>query len=153
MKQTAIEIRHIDESLVGPLAAFFQALGDEGGDKHFHPHPLVADEAARLAHYSGQDLYYVLVEGNQVLGYGMLRGWDEGYAIPSLGIAIHPAARGAGLGRLLMHFLHAAAHRKGALKIRLKVYPENVAALALYKSLGYVFQSQEAGQWVGLLDL
>lgn len=135
------------------LAAFFQALRDAGDEADFHPHPLTSEEAARRCAYAGGDLYYVLVEGDRVLAYGMLRGWDDGYAVPSLGIAVHPAERGKGLGKLLMLFLHVAASRKGASRIRLKVYPRNVAAMKMYETLGYVFRWQEAGQLVGVLDL
>jgi len=150
---SALEFRIVDETLEQPLADFFGALRDAGDDKHFHPHPFTDEEAKRRAQYSGKDLYYVLVEGDKVLGYGMLRGWDEGYNVPSLGIAMHPSARGMGLGKLFMHFLHAAAWRKGASKVRLKVYPDNTTAVTLYQKLGYTFQAEEAGQLVGFIDL
>ena len=150
---SALEIRIVNETLEQPLAEFFLALKGAGDDRHFHPHPFTDEEASKRAHYLGKDCYYVLVEGDKVLGYGMLRGWDEGYEIPSLGIAIHPSARGAGLGKLLMHFLHVAAQRRGARKIRLKVYPGNSVAVKLYKDLGYTFQAEEAGQLIGFFDL
>lgn len=136
-----------------PLAEFFQSLREAGDEAEFHPHPFTAEEAARRCQYTGRDLYYILVDQSQVLAYGMLRGWDEGYEIPSLGIAVHPRQRGKGLGRLLMEFLHAAARHRGARTIRLKVYPRNARAVRLYESLGYVFQREEAGQLVGFLDL
>jgi len=150
---SALEIRIVDKTLEQPLAEFLRTLEKVGDDKHFHPHPFTDEEVKRRAQYSGGDLYYVLVEGNTVLGYGMLRGWDEGYDVPSLGIAMHPSVRGTGLGKVFMHFLHAAAWRKGASKVRLKVYPENTTAIMLYKKLGYTFQSEEAGQLVGFIDL
>lgn len=153
MNLSALELRIVDETLEQPLAELFRALKTAGDDKDFHPHPLSDEEAKRRAHYSGKDLYYVLVEGNKVLGYGMLRGWDEGYEVPSLGIAIHPSVRRMGLGELLIHFLHATARRRGASKIRLKVYPDNTAAVTLYKRFGYTFQAEEAGQLVGFVDL
>ena len=83
----------------------------------------------------------------------MLRGWDEGYKVPSLGITIHPSVREVGLGRLFMHFLHVAARRRGCDKIRVKVYPQNVSAAALYEKLGYKFETKEAGQLVGFVQL
>ena len=121
----------------------------------FHPHPLDAPTARRIAHYAGQDLYYGTVYGKQLVGYGMLRGWDEGYAVPSLGVAVHPQARGAGVGKLLMHFLHAAARCRGATQVRLKVHRENEVALAMYQRLGYVFEAEAApdGQVVGMIAL
>ena len=64
-------------------------------DKFFHPHPFTTEAARERAAYTGKDLYYVVIEGDEILGYGMLRGWDEGYEVPSLGIVIHPAHRGS----------------------------------------------------------
>lgn len=136
-----------------PLAEFFQALREAGDDAEFHPHPFTAEEAARRCQYMGRDLYYILVDRQRVLAYGMLRGWDEGYEVPSLGIAVHPRERGKGLGRLLMEVLHAAARHRKARAIRLKVYPHNAQAIRLYKSLGYAFRGEETGQLVGFLDL
>jgi ribosomal protein S18 acetylase RimI-like enzyme len=140
--------------LEGALAGFFAALVAAGDDRTFHPHPFTAAAAAERARYEGADVYCVAVAGETVLAYGMLRGWDEGYEIPSLGIAIHPEARGLGLGRAMMAYLHAEARRRGAPKIRLKVYPDNATAVSLYRSFGYGFSSQlEAGQLVAYKDL
>lgn len=106
----------------------------------FSPHPSDEKTISQLARYKGRDLYYLLVEAENILGYGLLRGWDEGYQIPSLGIAIHPSARGAGLGEILMSFLHVLASRRGASKVRLRVLKTNEKAIRLYKSFGYVFE-------------
>jgi ribosomal protein S18 acetylase RimI-like enzyme len=138
----------------GPsLAGFFQALCSAGDERWFHPHPLTEAHAARLATYVGRDLYYVATRGDAVLAYGLLRGWDEGYETPSLGIAVHPAARGRGLARPFMTFLHAAARQQGARRIRLKVYPDNTPARRLYESLGYRLEPGSDGQLVGFCQL
>ena len=63
----------------------------------------------------------------------------------SLGIALAPSARGLGLSRPLMLALHERAQAEGAPRIRLKVYPDNTAAVRLYEGLGYVFATEEAG--------
>lgn len=149
----ALECHRLGPRWAPGLGVLFQALREAGDEAEFHPHPLTAEEAVRRCAYDGQDLYYVLVDGEHVLAYAMLRGWDEGYTVPSLGIAVHPDERGKGLGMLLMRFLHAAAARRGAARIRLKVYPGNTAARRMYETLGYVFRSEEAGQLVGHLDL
>ncbi len=149
----ALEIRVVDNRLERPLSEFFCDLRKSDNDKFFCPHPLTNAEAKKRAQYSGKDLYYVLIEGDKVIGYAMLRGWDEGYEIPSLGLAIHPSARGNGLGKMFMSFLHSIAKWRGCSKIRLKVYPENTKAIAMYKEIGYVFQSRDAEQLVGFIDL
>lgn len=149
-----LEFRKASPEFQKSLESFFCDIEKCGIGHYFHPHPLSIIEAKKITQYTGQDLYYIAVTGDQVLGYGLLRGWDEGYTIPSLGIALHPSAQGLGLGRTFMYFLHAAAHLRGATKIRIKVYPNNIRAMNLYVSLGYVFQAiEEHGQLVGILDL
>ena len=148
-----LEIRLLSPEWEHALARFFSGLRGPA-EAHFHPHPFTDETAKQLAHYRGEDLYYVLVDGGTVLAYGMLRGWDEGYEIPSLGIAVDSHHRGRGFGELLMHFLHSAARMKGAEKIRLKVYKDNLSACDLYRKLGY--QLEENGpeeQLVGILVL
>ncbi|MCO6451618.1 MAG: GNAT family N-acetyltransferase [Caldilineales bacterium] len=152
-RHRSIEIRQIDQSVQPALAQFFEMIAQTGLTTHFHPHAMSREEAAQIAEYQGPDLYYALLLADEILGYGMLRGWDEGYAIPSLGIVIAPKTQGLGLGRMFMHFLHAAARQRGATKVRLKVYADNQPALALYRQLGYEFIDKEAEQWVGYLDL
>ena len=153
MDLSRLEFRIVDKTIEQSLVIFFRDLKTAGDEKYFHPHPLNDVEAKKRTQYSGKDLYYVLLENNQILGYGMLRGWDEGYDVPSLGIVIHPSMRGFGLGELFVHFLHVVARRKGANKVRLKVYPDNASALSLYKKLGYTFQAEDEGEFIGHIDL
>jgi ribosomal-protein-alanine N-acetyltransferase len=134
---------------VDPLAQFFDELVQADDERWFHPHPLTRERARELAGYAGRDLYVVMVDGRKVLGYGMLRGWDEGFEVPSLGIAISPAHTGRGLGRRMMEFLHEAAAERGAKKIRLTVDESNLAAIRLYTSLGYTLIPDESGRLVG----
>src|SRR5437868_120527 len=93
----ALEFRRLAPDLAEGLAALFAALEANGDGRFFHPHPLTPQEARRRCADRGGDLYYAALRGSQVLGYGLLRGWDEGYPVPSLGIAVAPAHRGAGL--------------------------------------------------------
>jgi ribosomal protein S18 acetylase RimI-like enzyme len=149
----AFELRVVSPEWEESLADFFAVIL-MSGEKYFHPHPFTPESAKAIAQHCGEDLYYVLVDGKTVLAYGILRGWDQGYEIPSLGIAVHPEARGGKLGELMMHFLHSAARRKGARQIRLKVYSGNASARTLYAKLGYKFDSvEEEGQLIGRLEL
>lgn len=137
------------------LTLFLAELKECGDELFFSPHPVDEISIGRVAGLNGKDLYYLLVEGEKVLGYGLLRGWDEGYSIPSLGVAIHPAVRGAGLGKLFMNFLHAMALQRGARKVRLRVNKNNSNAQSLYMSLGYVFETDanQAGYLIGFKNL
>jgi ribosomal protein S18 acetylase RimI-like enzyme len=149
-----VEFRRPTRELEAGLTEFFAALVAAGDDERFHPHPFTAASAAARSAYRGKDVYCVATVGPRVLGYALLRGWDEGYEVPSLGIAVHPDARGLGLGRALMLFLHVEARRRGAPRIRLKVYPDNERAVALYRSLGYAFRAElDHGQLVAFKEL
>lgn len=135
-----LEISRLTRSLAPGLHAMLREVAAEAEQNWFQPHPFDLDHLATLGTTQGQDLYYVLHVGEDVVGYGLLRGWDEGFAIPSLGIAIRRSRRGRGLGTLLMDFLHAAASERGADRIRLRVDCNNRSAITLYRRLGYVFE-------------
>jgi ribosomal-protein-alanine N-acetyltransferase len=149
----ALECRRLTSEWKQPLLAFLKTLEATNDTEYFQPHPFTIDAIEKILKSARNDLYYILAEGEDVLGYGMLRGWDEGYEIPSLGIAIHPRVRSTGLGKFFMQFLNAAAQRKGATSVRLRVRPANTRAVKLYENLGYNFRSEEDGYLVGFLQL
>lgn len=147
------------------LAALFSALAAVGDEQFFHPHPLTPVAARTICRHrdvaaaNAADEFHVAIDSSNrdgpgaVVGYGLLRGWAEGFAVPSLGIAVHPAHRGRGIARSLMHHLHDVAARRGAELVRLKVYRHNAAALRLYDSLGYEFHPHSPTELVGVLVL
>lgn len=149
----ALEFRRLRPELTSAVAEFFRAVAAGPDHAFFHPHPMTDDEAARLCGYAGRDLYYVACADGRVLAYGLLRGWDEGFAVPSLGIAIAADARGRGLARPFMAFLHAAAKQRGAQQVRLTVYNDNARAVELYRRLGYRLEPKNERELVGRLPL
>jgi [ribosomal protein S18]-alanine N-acetyltransferase len=151
--KSEVVYQKIDDRWFADLVEFFEILLRNGDDRFFHPHPLDRDKAKWIASYEGEDLYYGQFIADRMIGYGILRGWDEGYDIPSLGIVITPSERGRGFGKQFMHFLHAETRLRGAKKVRLKVYQNNKKALKLYQQLGYSFMSSEGDQLVGHIEL
>ena len=149
----ALEFRKLSREQTNGLAELFIALAQDPDSVHFHPHPFTLEEAQQLGSYEGKDLYYVAVCRGLVQAYGMLRGWDEGYEVPSLGIAVHPEFRGMNLGETMTRFLHSSARQRGARSVRLKVYSQNIAARSLYEKIGYQFKGEERGQIVGMFEL
>lgn len=122
------------------LARFFADLAAAGDDAFFHPHAADVESLRSFAAQPGDDLYVVFVEGDDVRAYGLLRGWNEGYDVPSLGIAVHPDARATGLGRLVMEYLEAMARHRGAPSIRLRVHKDNARVIDMYERRGYAMQ-------------
>ena len=119
----------------------------------FHPHPFTPEQASAIAHYNGRDHYAAMLIGEEMVAYGMLRGWDEGFEIPSLGIVVGASHRGLGLGRGMMDHLHAVARDRGAVAVRLKVYKTNAVAAGLYRRMGYVLSDHNEREWLGILDM
>lgn len=148
-----IVFRRLSPALESELADFFALLTSRAVDLNFHPHPFDAIEAHRRACYSGDDEYWVAVHQHKIVAYGMLRGWDEGYEVPSLGIAVDPGWQRRGIGRRMMQQLHEIARERGATQIRLKVYRQNERAVSMYRALGYDFADYDREQLAGVVTL
>jgi len=81
-------------------------------------------------------IYLAAHQGERLIGYAGI--WiivDEGHIT---NVAVHPAYRQQGVGRLLMSHLAVAASARGVTSITLEVRPSNRPALTLYRSLGFI---------------
>ena len=141
----AIEIVRLSSARVDGLFAMLSQVAGLDAGGHFSPHGFTRTHLQSLCDVGLTDLYYVMTAGESVVGYGLLRGWDEGFATPSLGVAIHPDARRGGYGLTMMGFLHCAARARGAQRVRLRVNADNASAIALYEQLGYQFEAADNG--------
>jgi ribosomal protein S18 acetylase RimI-like enzyme len=149
-------IRPLRVTDAASLADFFEEIAaDAESVRFFHPHPLTREYAALLcgAAATRRDGYYLGLYRGLPVAYALLRGWDEGYAIPSWGGCVHPALRGAGLGHALL--LHAVAESRaaGAPKLRLTVYKANERGIRLYSRFGFYLQEKDGRSLLGVLDL
>lgn len=147
------EIVRLRPAHAATLSRLFDMARTEGVERFFHPHPLTPAAAAAICRRDGRDLYMALLLNGEAAAYGMLRGWDDGYAVPSLGLLVAGPRRRLGLGLAMMRHLHLAAVLAGADRVRLKVAPDNHAAQNLYRRLGYRFGEEENGQRVGYVLL
>lgn len=142
-------LRLVDTDDAPLLADIFREL-----DTTFlRPHPFTDEAAAELAAHEGPDVYALLMDDGRPTAYGMLRGWEEGYGIPTLGIGVRTSLHGRGYGRAMMERLHGLARGRGCPVVRLRVHPDNTPAVRLYESMGYVRVGLERGELVMILDL
>lgn len=143
----------------GELAAFFEAIAsDDAVTAFFHPHPFTLEQAQWVCGRGPElrDRYLVATEGEEpaIVGYAMLRGWDEGYDIPAFGVCVRPDRQARGLGRLLLEHAIGVAKAAGAARMMLKVHRDNAGARRLYESAGFVFApGRETEQIVGYKEL
>ena len=82
-------------------------------------------------------------ELNQLIGFYMLRGMDEGYTEPMYGVFITQEWQGKGIARLTLY--HAESFCKINLykRLLLKVNANNKRAKNLYESIGFQFLRKE----------
>jgi len=130
------------------LAELFERNSIAGVSTNFDPFPLTAVQARAIALDRHKDAYYLALRGGSTIGMSMLRGFDEGYEIPSFGIFVDHKNQGRGIGRALTVWTIEQAHLRGCSAVRLSVYAKNNAARGLYASLG--FEEQERQQVEGM---
>jgi ribosomal protein S18 acetylase RimI-like enzyme len=155
MSQSPLQVMRLTAPHQRAVEVLFARVAADVTGARFHPHPFTTEEAARICRHAGKDLYFGMLRDGAFVGYGMLRGWNEGFRVPSLGIYIAPEMRGTGAARILMQHLHESAKLAGATRIRLQVHADNLAARQLYLSLGYRFDDapQADGQLLGFFDI
>lgn len=150
----SIEIVRLRQEHLKRLVSFFRQIDSPEYTNDFSPHPFDEDYARFVCHYEGKDAYYaVLLDEEEIIAYCMMRGWDEGYEIPSLGLCVLKKYQGFGLGRAIMSFLEASSRLRGCSKVMLKVKKDNVAARNLYAGLGYVFREHREDFLAGFKDI
>ena len=141
-----VDIRALRGADSDKLGTFFKALAKDAETlQFFHPHPLTDEYAKELCARveSISDRYFIATQNDEIVGYSMLRGWDEGYAVPSFGACVHPECRNAGLGKRMLAHAIDQSQIKGATKLRLTVFKANQRAVNLYRRFGFAFVDKE----------
>jgi perosamine synthetase len=128
----------------GALAHVLTANDLPAVTEQFHPFALDARSAKAIATAPGRDRFYGARLHGRLVGLSMLRGWNEGYEVPSFGILVDGAHRGRGIGRALTEHTCEQARRLGCTRVRLSVYAANARAAGLYAALGFRERSRDA---------
>jgi len=119
---------HLAQRLIGALNAELSALYPEPGVTHF---TLTEEDVA-----PGNGIFLVARIGEEALGCGALRRWNEREAeLKRMYVA--KEARGRGVGRALLEGLEAEARRLGVTRMVLETGIRQTAAEKLYRRAGY----------------
>jgi GNAT superfamily N-acetyltransferase len=134
---------HVGFREIGPddfedLARFLEENNVPAVVRTFNPFPMDSETARRIALLPRRDRYYGAFLGVRLAGLSMLRGWDEGYSVPSFGIMVDHRFQGMGVGARLLDYTLGEAGRLGCGRVRLSVFASNRRALDLYLSRGFV---------------
>ena len=147
-----IMIRWIHQEDSEALAHFFHRNNLEEVTQYFHPFPLDDESARVICCAGGLDRFLGAFDGEKLVGLTMLRGWDKGFAIPSLGVLVDVAYRRLGLGRRLVQEAISEGKRSNAPGIILSVYASNSVAVRLFSSLGFRESDRSPSYVKGRLD-
>lgn len=96
--------------------------------------------------------YYVLEKDNKVIGLVFL--WEVDKGVPTLGIAVHEAYKGLGLGRFLITRMidRAKALNRGGIQLTTGI--ANIRGQSLYSRMGFEFLgTHKTGEFMYLLQL
>lgn len=80
--------------------------------------------------------FFIIEQGDKTVGCGALRVLDDKYGELKR-MYVRPDYRGRGFGRQLIRHLEQTARTLGVTCMRLETGPEQIEALALYRSEGY----------------
>lgn len=84
----------------------------------------------------------------------MLRGWDEGYEVPSFGVFVTDKYRGGSFMRISLDVAKLICRLSGVRRLRATIHPENVSPRGAVR-LGFVETgaTTEMGNIVYHMDL
>lgn len=116
--------------------------------------PTEKTEAELAAAFQDADAYLVAEDAGQIIGFASFGPFRKGpgYAgVKEHSICLHKAARGSGLGTLLLHALEDVARTQGVVHMVAGVSGENDAGLRFHAAQGYrsVGHMPEIGQKFG----
>ncbi len=134
----SVAIRRVEPFDFAALALFLKRNNTIEVKRYFSPFPLDDGTARKICRDDHRDLFLVAICDEQIVGLSMLRGWDEGFDVPSLGILIDRSYTGLGLGRRMTEFTLKEAKELACKRVRLTVYATNIRAAELYRSVGFV---------------
>jgi RimJ/RimL family protein N-acetyltransferase len=126
------EIRPAQEDDRVPLTILFAAVAEEGDGIATEPPVDIEASAAAL----DLDGFIVAAAGNQIVGsIGIGR---SRFGFGEIGMMVARDWRGRGVGSALLAAAVEWARKHDVHKLSLDVFPDNAAAIALYRKFGFV---------------
>jgi len=106
--------------------------------RFFTPFDFQHPSIVRLLAGQGKDIFMGMYWDDRLAGFFMLRGWNEGYEIPSYGVLVDERFSGYGLTRLSLKLAKSICKLRRVPGIMLKVNPDNKIAKRLFEEAAFV---------------
>ena len=136
MTPLALEIKRLTIKQAKELANLLQS-SDKEYSKYFIPFTFDLDTISGILSKTKNDQIYGIYVENNLAGFYMLRGFDEGYSIPSYGVWISEKYANRGLSTFTLQHAISFCKLNSIKKIMLKVHPDNLAAKHIYEKYGF----------------
>jgi putative acetyltransferase len=158
----AVVIRAAEPGDAAAISALLGRLGTVEGTLQVPDLP-IASRLEMLARVEPRDCKLVALVEGEIIGMAGLHSMQPSLRrshVRLLGIALASEWQGRGIGRQMMvRLLDWADRWAGVLRIELHVHEDNPAAIALYRSLGFVEEGRhrayalKAGRYVDSLSM
>ena len=125
----AADVRQMLAADSAEYRQYFLAFGDD---------ERIADALAKAR----RDQYWGIRSSGALIGLMMLRGLDEGYAVPAFGVYVARSHGGKGIARLALRFAITWCRLNHCDEIMLSVHPSHAAALRIYEGCGFQFAGE-----------
>ncbi len=123
--------------------------------RFFTPFRFEQEQIARLLSERRRDVWIGFSWQGSLIGFFLLRGWDEGYDVPAYGVLIDEKFSGHGFGRLSLMMAKSIGKLRRARRLMLKVHPQNHAARILFERASFARAGidSETGQFLYYFEL
>lgn len=137
LKSNNLSIRPLGIDDAAALSSFLQSQAT-GYARFFRPFSFDFNTITDVLANGRQDVLMGMYWQEQMVGFFMLRGWDEGYDVPAFGILIDESYRGYGLEMLSLETAKIICRLRGASRMMIKMHPDNISAKGVARKTGFV---------------
>jgi RimJ/RimL family protein N-acetyltransferase len=135
----SLEIRKLTVNQSEELANLLQSSEKEY-TQYFIPFTFEIETISGILSKAIKDQFYGIYLDNSLAGFYMLRGFDDGFEIPSYGVWIAKEFSAKGISKLTLHHAITFCKTNNIKKIMLKVHPDNVIAKKIYEDFGFTYE-------------
>ena len=136
MNPLALEINRLTIEQAIELADLLQS-SDKEYSKYFIPFTFDLETISEILSKAIKDQIYGIYVEDNLAGFYMLRGFDEGYSIPAYGVWISEKYSNKGLSTFTLQHAISFCKLNSIKKLMLKVHPDNLAAKHIYEKYGF----------------
>lgn len=137
-----LEIRKLYANSAESVSALLERQAAEYA-QYFTPFAYDYHTVQRQLRDAKQDIFGGAFVDSRLAALWLLRGWDQGYDVPTFGIMVDANWTGKGIAAACMQAAIATARLRGAKRIMSKVHTANPAPLRLNEQMGFVVTSTD----------